>query len=85
MELPKRKGRRHAHDASGEEAAAVAAQQEDTNARVKATMMEALLYLGVNTSQHELLNATIAVAAANMGSSAHPRMMLPESPRASCT
>ncbi|XP_044965837.1 uncharacterized protein LOC123426118 [Hordeum vulgare subsp. vulgare] len=63
--------------ARGEAAAAAAfvavAQQEDTNARVKAATMEALLYLGVNP------------AAASTGSSAYPRIMPPESLRASCT
>ncbi|KAE8791720.1 Lectin-domain containing receptor kinase A4.3 [Hordeum vulgare] len=47
VELDKRKGRRHAQDASGEPADATAitaaAQQEDTTARVKVS----LLYLGV--------------------------------------
>nr|XP_040259582.1 uncharacterized protein LOC120976547 [Aegilops tauschii subsp. strangulata] len=40
--------------------------------------------LGLNPSQHGLVNA--AVAAASTGSSAFPRMVLPDSPRASaCT
>src|SRR3954464_15264769 len=40
--------------------------------------------LGLNPSQHGLVNAT--VAAASTGSSAFPRMVLPDSPRASaCT
>ncbi|KAE8768889.1 hypothetical protein D1007_59605 [Hordeum vulgare] len=47
LELAKRKGRKHAQDARGEAAAAAAfaivAQQEDTNAWVKAATMEALL------------------------------------------
>ncbi|KAE8808925.1 DNA repair protein rhp54 [Hordeum vulgare] len=83
VESAKRKGRRHAQDARGE--AAAAAQQEDTNAQVKAATMEALLYLGVNPSQHGLVNVTVAAAAASTGSSTYPRMMLPESPRTSCT
>lgn len=51
MESAKRKGRRHVHDVRGEAAAAIAAQHEDTNARVKATTREALLYIGVNPSK----------------------------------
>ncbi|KAE8818691.1 Lectin-domain containing receptor kinase A4.3 [Hordeum vulgare] len=85
VESAKRKGRRHAQDARGEAAIAVAiaavAQQEDTNARVKAT----LLCLGVNPNQQGLVNAAIVAAAVNTGSSTYPRMMMPESPRASCT
>ena len=73
MELTKRMGRRHAQDARGK--AAAAAQQEDTNPRVK----EALLYLVVNPSHHGLVFA-VAAAGASTGSSAYPRMMLPESP-----
>ncbi|KAE8788084.1 DNA repair protein rhp54 [Hordeum vulgare] len=46
MELAKTKGWRHAQDARGEAAAAAAAQQKDTNARVKAATREALLFLG---------------------------------------
>ncbi|KAE8810485.1 putative serine/threonine-protein kinase [Hordeum vulgare] len=38
-----------------------------------------MLYLGVNPSQHGLVNVAVAAAVANMGSSAYPRMMLPES------
>ncbi|KAE8768800.1 putative serine/threonine-protein kinase [Hordeum vulgare] len=89
MESAKRKGRRHAQDARDETTAtaaiAAAAQQEDTNARMKAAMREALLYLGVNPSQHELVNAAVAAAAANTVSLAYPQMMPPESPRASST
>ncbi|KAE8784269.1 putative serine/threonine-protein kinase [Hordeum vulgare] len=85
VESAKRKGRRHAQDARGEVAAAVAAQQEDTNARVKAATMEALLYVGVNPSQHRLVNAVVSAVATSTGSSTYSRMMLPESPRASCT
>ncbi|KAE8802266.1 putative serine/threonine-protein kinase [Hordeum vulgare] len=83
MESAKRKDRRHAQDARGEAGAAV--QQEDTNVRVKVATMEALLYLGVNPSQRGLVNAVVAAAATSMGSPAYPRMMLSESPRASCT
>ena len=78
-ESAKRKGRRHAADARDE--AATAAQQEFTNARVAAATREALYMLGVNPSQHSLVQA--AVAAASTGSSAFPRMVLPDSPRAS--
>ncbi|KAE8799222.1 putative serine/threonine-protein kinase [Hordeum vulgare] len=89
VESAKRKGQRHAHDARGQAAAATAfaaaTQQEDTNDRVKETMMEALLYLGVNPSHHGLVKAVVAAAAASTGLSAYPRMMLPESSRASCT
>lgn len=85
MESAKRKGQGHAQDGRGEAAAvaaiASAVQQEDTNARVKAT----LLYLGVNPSQDGLVNAAVDAATASTGSSAYPWMMLPESLRASCT
>ncbi|XBI75233.1 hypothetical protein VPH35_068628 [Triticum aestivum] len=77
-ESAKRKGRRHAADARDE---AAAAQQEFTNARVAAATREALYMLGVNPSQHNVLQA--AVARASTGSSAFPRMVLPDSPRAS--
>ena len=84
-ESAKRKGRRHAADARDEaaaQAAAVAAaQQEFTNARVAAATREALYMLGVNPSQHSVLQA--AVATASTGSSAFPRMVLPDSPNAS--
>ena len=84
-ESAKRKGRRHAADARDEataQATAVAAaQQEFTNARVAAATREALYMLGVNPSQHSLVQA--AVAAASTCSSAFPRMALPDSPRAS--
>ncbi|XBH56215.1 hypothetical protein VPH35_078109 [Triticum aestivum] len=84
-ESAKRKGRRHAADARDEaaaQAAAVAAaQQEFTNARVAAATRQALYMLGVNPSQHSILQA--AVAAASTGSSAFPRMVMPDSPRAS--
>ncbi|XBI24408.1 hypothetical protein VPH35_049515 [Triticum aestivum] len=84
-ESAKRKGRRHAADARDEaaaQAAAVAAaQQEFTNAPVAAATREALYMLGVNHSQHGLVQA--AVAAASTGSSAFPRMVMPDSPRAS--
>ena len=85
-ESAKRKGRRHAADARDEAAAqaavaVAAAQQEFTNARVAAATREALYMLGVNPSQHSVLQA--AVATASTGSSAFPRMVLPDSPRAS--
>ncbi|KAF7016159.1 hypothetical protein CFC21_029837, partial [Triticum aestivum] len=53
-------------------AVAAAAQQEVTNARVAAATREALYMLGLNPSQHGLVNA--AIAAASTGSSAFPRM-----------
>ncbi|KAE8772752.1 hypothetical protein D1007_55193 [Hordeum vulgare] len=81
VELAKRKGRRHAQDARGEVDVAAAIATADTNARVKATTREALLYLGVNPGHHGLVNAVVAAAAASTGSSPYPRMMLPESPR----
>ncbi|KAE8795190.1 putative serine/threonine-protein kinase [Hordeum vulgare] len=88
MESTKRKGRRHVQDARDEADVAVAitaaTQQEDTNARVKAARREALLYLGVNPSQHGLVNAAVATAATSMSSLGYPRMMLPESPCAPC-
>ncbi|KAF7004564.1 hypothetical protein CFC21_019776 [Triticum aestivum] len=84
-ESAKRKGRRHAADARDKaavQAAAVAtAQQELTNARVTAATREALYMLEVNPSQHSLVQAV--VAAASTGSSAFPRMVLPDSPRTS--
>ncbi|KAE8808427.1 Eyes absent-like protein 4 [Hordeum vulgare] len=59
-------------------------QQEVTNARVAATMREALYMLGLNPSQHDLVNAVVATS--STGSSALPRMVLPDSPCASaCT
>ncbi|XBI00455.1 hypothetical protein VPH35_129474 [Triticum aestivum] len=76
-ESAKRKDRRHAADARDE----AAAQQEFTNARVAAATREALYMLGVNPSQHSLVQAV--VAAASTGSSAFSRLVLPESPRAS--
>ncbi|KAE8809409.1 DNA repair protein rhp54 [Hordeum vulgare] len=72
VESAKRKGRSHTQGARGKAsptaAFAAVAQQEDINARVKAAMMEALLYLGVNPSQHRLVNAAVAAAAASTGS-----------------
>ncbi|KAE8794450.1 hypothetical protein D1007_30755 [Hordeum vulgare] len=73
IESAKRKGRSHVRDARDEEVAAVGiaavAQQEDTNARVKAEMREALLYLGINPSQHGLV-VVVAVDAASTSLSA---------------
>ncbi|XP_037479830.1 uncharacterized protein LOC119356945 [Triticum dicoccoides] len=84
-ESAKRKGRRHAADARDkaavQAAAVAAAQQELTNARVTAATREALYMLEVNPSQHSLVQAV--VAAASTGSSAFPRMVLPDSPRTS--
>ncbi|XBI95510.1 hypothetical protein VPH35_031961 [Triticum aestivum] len=76
-ESAKRKGRRHTADARDE----ATAQQEITNARVAAAMRDVLYMLGLNPSQHGLVQA--AVAAASTGSSAFPRMVLPDSSRAS--
>ena len=53
-------------------------KQEATNARVALATREALILLGLNPGQHGLVNA--AVHAVSTGSSAFPRMMLPESP-----
>lgn len=65
-------------------AVAAAAQQEVTNARVVAAMREALYMLGLNPSQHGLIDG--GVATSSTGSSAFPRMVLPDSPHASaCT
>ncbi|KAE8821095.1 DNA repair protein rhp54 [Hordeum vulgare] len=59
-------------------------KQEVTNVRVAAATRDALYMLWLNPSQHDLVN--VAVAAANTGSSAFPRMVLPDSPRVSaCT
>ncbi|KAE8788068.1 DNA repair protein rhp54 [Hordeum vulgare] len=84
-ESAKKKGRTHATDARDEAiAAAAAAQQEVTNAHVAAAMRELLYMLGLNPSEHGLVNAV--VAAASTGSSAFPRMVLPDSPGPSaCT
>ncbi|KAE8786090.1 DNA repair protein rhp54 [Hordeum vulgare] len=84
-ESAKRKGQRHATDARDEAAvvATIAAlvQREDTAARVVAATREALLYLGLNPGQHGLINAVVTTT--STGSSAFPRMVLPESPCAS--
>ncbi|XBI40353.1 hypothetical protein VPH35_124950 [Triticum aestivum] len=84
-ESANRQDQRHAANARDEAAAqavvAAAAQQEVTNACVTAATRKALYMLGLNPVQHGLLNT--AVAAASTGSSAFPRMMLPDSPRAS--
>ncbi|KAE8790066.1 hypothetical protein D1007_35673 [Hordeum vulgare] len=89
VESTKRKDRRHAQDARGEAVAvvaiAVAAHEKDTNARVKAVARDALLYLGVNPSQHGLVNADVAAVVASTGSSAYPWMMRSKSPRTSST
>ncbi|XBI61767.1 hypothetical protein VPH35_042513 [Triticum aestivum] len=82
-ELAKRKGRRHTTDARDEAAAqaTATAQQEFTNARVAAVTREALYMLGVNPSQHNLVQAT--VVATSTGSSMFPRMVMLDSPRIS--
>ncbi|KAE8790195.1 DNA repair protein rhp54 [Hordeum vulgare] len=84
-ESAKRKGRRDATDVGDEAiAATAAAQQEVTNTCVAAATREALYMLGLNPNQHDLVN--VAVAAASTFSSAFPRMVLLDSPRASaCT
>ncbi|KAE8794421.1 putative serine/threonine-protein kinase [Hordeum vulgare] len=81
-ESAKRKDRRHAAGARDEAIAVAAAQQQVTNDRVAAAMREALCMLGLNPIQHGLVNAAVA-AAVNTGSSAFPRTVLPDSPRAS--
>ena len=63
-------------------AVAVASQQEVTNARVAAATREALCMLGLNPSQHGLIN-TVVAAAVSTGSSAFPHALLPDWPRAS--
>ncbi|KAE8815215.1 Lectin-domain containing receptor kinase A4.3 [Hordeum vulgare] len=67
-ELAKRKDRRHAADA-GDEAIAAATR-------------EALCMLGLNPSQHGLVNAAVATAVST-GSSVFPRMVLSNLPDAS--
>ncbi|KAE8773991.1 DNA repair protein rhp54 [Hordeum vulgare] len=87
MESAKRKGRKHAADGRDEAAAVVAivvvAQREDTDARVAAVTRDTLLYLGLNPGQHRLVNATVATT--STCTSMFPRMVLPESLRASTT
>uniref|UniRef100_A0A8I6WPF7 Uncharacterized protein n=1 Tax=Hordeum vulgare subsp. vulgare TaxID=112509 RepID=A0A8I6WPF7_HORVV len=78
-ESTKRKDWRHAAGVRDEAIAAATAQQQITNARVAAATREALCMLGLNPSQHGLFNA----AAVSTGSSAFPRALLPDSPRAS--
>ncbi|XBJ13320.1 hypothetical protein VPH35_017690 [Triticum aestivum] len=63
-------------EAAAQAAAVAAAQQEFTNARVAAATREALYMLGVNPSQHNVLQA--AVAAASTGSSVFPQMCSPD-------
>ncbi|KAE8783785.1 hypothetical protein D1007_42711 [Hordeum vulgare] len=62
----KQKGRTHMTNARDEaivaDAIADAAQQEVTNTPVAAAMSEALCRLGLNPSQHDLINATMAAA-----------------------
>ncbi|KAE8795518.1 hypothetical protein D1007_29605 [Hordeum vulgare] len=72
-ESAKRKGRRHETDA-WDKAVATVVHQEDNAARVAVATREALVYLGLNPSQHRLVNA--AAASASTGSSAFPRMAL---------
>ncbi|XBH93377.1 hypothetical protein VPH35_084304 [Triticum aestivum] len=58
-------------------AVAAASQQEVTNARVAAATREALYMLGLNPSQHGLVNAEVSTAASTV-SSAFPRMCSPD-------
>ncbi|KAI4997470.1 hypothetical protein ZWY2020_052812 [Hordeum vulgare] len=81
-ESAKWKDRRHVTDAKDEAIAATAAQQHVTKARVSAATREALYMLVLNPSQHGLVNAVVADAV-NTGSSAFPRTVLLDSPRAS--
>ncbi|KAE8769155.1 Lectin-domain containing receptor kinase A4.3 [Hordeum vulgare] len=81
-ESAKRKNRRHAAGARDEAIVAAAAQQQVTNARVVAATREALCMLGLNPSQHGLVNTAVA-AAVSTGSSAFPWALLPDSPPAS--
>ncbi|KAE8790383.1 Eyes absent-like protein 4 [Hordeum vulgare] len=78
-ESAKRKDRSHPAGARDEAIAAAAAQQQVTNARVAAATREALCMLGLNPSQHDLVN-TVVAAAVSAGSSAFPRTLLPDSP-----
>ncbi|KAE8813998.1 hypothetical protein D1007_08634 [Hordeum vulgare] len=80
-ESAKRKDRRHAAGARDEVIAAAVPQQQVTNARVAAATREVLCMLGLNRSQHDLINAVVA-AAVSTGSSAFPRTLLPDSPGA---
>ncbi|KAE8818554.1 DNA repair protein rhp54 [Hordeum vulgare] len=72
----KRKDRRHATDARDEAIATAAAQQQVTNARVAVATREALCMLGLNPSQHDIINVVVATAVST-GSSAFPRVVLP--------
>ncbi|KAE8775506.1 DNA repair protein rhp54 [Hordeum vulgare] len=81
-ESAKRKDWRHAAGARDEAIAAASAQQQVSNARVAAATREALYMLGLNPSQHCLVNAVVAVAVSTV-SSAFPRTLLPDLPRAS--
>ncbi|KAE8809142.1 putative serine/threonine-protein kinase [Hordeum vulgare] len=81
-ESAKRKDRRHAAGARDEAIAAAAAQQQVTNACVAAATTEALCMLGLNPSQHGLVNAAVA-AAVRTDSFAFPRAQLPDSRRVS--
>ncbi|KAE8790997.1 DNA repair protein rhp54 [Hordeum vulgare] len=81
-ESAKRKDRRHAANARDEAIVATAAQQQVTNARVKAATREALCMMGLNSSQHGLINVVVA-SAVSTGSPAFPRTVLPDSPSAS--
>ncbi|KAE8820542.1 DNA repair protein rhp54 [Hordeum vulgare] len=81
-ESAKRKDRRHAVDARDESITTAAVEQQVTNTRVAAATREALCMLGLNPSQHCLVNAVVA-AAVSTGSSAFPRTMLPDLPDAS--
>ncbi|KAE8806641.1 Eyes absent-like protein 4 [Hordeum vulgare] len=82
-ESAKRKDRRHAADARDEAiATAATAQHQVTNVRVMAATRAVLCMLGLNPSQHDLVN-TVVAAVVSTGSSAFPRTVLPDSPGAS--
>ncbi|KAE8804459.1 DNA repair protein rhp54 [Hordeum vulgare] len=53
-----------------------------SNARITAATREALFMLGLNPSQHGLVNTVVATTV-NTDSSAFPRTVLPDSPRGS--
>ncbi|KAE8771832.1 Lectin-domain containing receptor kinase A4.3 [Hordeum vulgare] len=81
-ESAKRKDRRHVAGVRDEAIVAAVVQQQVTNARVTEAMREVLCMLGLNPSLHGLVNASMA-AAVSTDSSAFPRALLPDSPRAS--
>ncbi|KAE8815353.1 hypothetical protein D1007_07323 [Hordeum vulgare] len=78
-ESPKRKDQRHATDARDEAIVAAAPQQQVTNSRIATPTREALCILGLNPSEHGLVNAVVA-AAVSTGSSAFPWTVLSDWP-----